>query len=432
MIPESRYRLTLRWKMTLGILLSFILLLPVVTLSLYFLREILREERQITELFAVRQADARKVLEKLDEIDRAEGSYLITLSKGDRVHLGTLVHSLEQTPLRDARSGMELYQTSMESLFTIIEVEKNVDPYRDVERKVERFQQELGRLIDRANRQKDPASRQRYYLEVQEFLRSFEDTVRQMETEGDPQKTNLIRRMKNARGEILRIAQSVERKSTAEIAAGRSRIAAMSNQARKYILSMILVTLLLGFAWILILPKRIAISIHRITNLLRRTELGSLDIPPAPEGSDELGELGRQLNRFVEEIRVFDRLKTEKIQEGENRMRALTGCIDALVFFVNDSFQVIFANDRLLSTFGLNRDRTRKEAFKALSANRELQGLVKDLSEGGKETQGKQVTLATGDGDTADFRVASGKVRNSRGEVRQILVALKPVPAKLS
>ncbi|MBI4161523.1 MAG: PAS domain-containing protein [Acidobacteria bacterium] len=429
-------RLPLRWKMTLGILISFILVLPVVALSLYFLRDILQLERRIIEVLGARQADARAMVQRVEALGRAETLYLITREDRSRTDLREHLAVLEEiaarspagqdpygAPLRTAQPPLERYRASLDSLVRIIEVEKNVDPYRDAEVKVRRFREELDRVLARADREADPVRRQEHFHRAQEFLRSFENALLAMETRDDPQKAALVHDLQGAREEVRRVAEQAEGDSTSEIDAQRRRIASLSNRARKNIFSMILVTALLGLAWILVLPRRIAVSIHRITNLLRRGEQGNLNLPRAPEGSDELGELGFHLNRFLDTVRQYDRLKAERIREADNRLRALAAAVEEVVLFVDDSFRIVFANDRLPAVFGREPD----DAQRTLAGNPDLQTLIRGVLRDGEEASRKRLTLTTGDGTARGFQVACNPVRDHRGEVRQVLISLKPL-----
>ena len=143
---------------------------------------------------------------------------------------------------------------------------------------------------------------------------------------------------------------------------GRARQLAAWGQ-RNIITVLLLVVVLLAVL-VGILPGRLVMSVKRMANALNRAEQGSLDVHVDVETRDELGQLGRQLNRVFTRLREFDERKAGRIKMLEHRFRLLAQDIAEGVLVVDRTPNIIFANPAIEPLLGMPGDEATGRALK--------------------------------------------------------------------
>ncbi len=115
----------------------------------------------------------------------------------------------------------------------------------------------------------------------------------------------------------------------------------------------VLLVVLVVLVWLLVvLPRRAVLPIKRITNSLLRTEEGELNVRVKLDSRDELGQLARRLNRSFARLREFDNRKADRILQLERRFRLLLNDISEGVIIVNRIPNVVIANPAMESLLG--------------------------------------------------------------------------------
>ncbi len=68
---------------------------------------------------------------------------------------------------------------------------------------------------------------------------------------------------------------------------------------------------------------------------------------------DELGDLGRHLNRFVRELREFDRIKVERMRAYQQQVSYLAEAVNKGILVVSRENKITFANSTFRQSFAL-------------------------------------------------------------------------------
>lgn len=118
----------------------------------------------------------------------------------------------------------------------------------------------------------------------------------------------------------------------------------LSAWGQRNIVTALLITVAVLIWLVIILPQQIVLPVKRIANALRRAEQGDLTTRINVPTKDEIGSLARQLNRLFARLREFDNRKTERIQLLERRFRLLAGDISEGVLVVDRTPKLLYAN----------------------------------------------------------------------------------------
>jgi PAS domain-containing protein len=124
----------------------------------------------------------------------------------------------------------------------------------------------------------------------------------------------------------------------------RRRGQQLSAWGQRNIITALLITIAL-LAWLVTaLPRRAVLPVKRIANALRRAEGGDLSGRISVTGNDEIASLARRLNRLFARLREFDDRKSERIQLLERRFRTLANDISEGVILFDRTPKILFAN----------------------------------------------------------------------------------------
>lgn len=118
----------------------------------------------------------------------------------------------------------------------------------------------------------------------------------------------------------------------------------LSAWGQRNIVTALLITVAVLIWLVIVLPQQIVLPVKRIANALRRAEQGDLTTRINVPTNDEIGSLARQLNRLFARLREFDNRKTERIQLLERRFRLLAGDISEGVLVVDRTPKLLYAN----------------------------------------------------------------------------------------
>jgi len=138
----------------------------------------------------------------------------------------------------------------------------------------------------------------------------------------------------------------------------RKRARTLAAWGQRNIATVLLIVLVVLVWLVVTLPNRAVLPVKRIVNALRRVEEGDLDVRIKVRSRDELGELARQLNRSFARLSEFDERKVNRILHLERRFRLLINDISEGVLVVDRVPNIVLANAPMEGLLGC----TTKEA----------------------------------------------------------------------
>ena len=182
-------------------------------------------------------------------------------------------------------------------------------------------------------------------------------------------------------------------------------------------------SLLLG----LYLPRKIVIPIRRLTNLIKRAQEEEFRINIDVTSNDEIGELGRFINRMMDQIRVFDDLKVRKINEERRRLEVLSNLLREGVILVDGDGRVCGINAAALDCFGLSQSDVEGRSIKEIPLDGPLRQALLRSVDAHERFHDSIITLPPSDGSTQLRKIAlsTAFVRDENGEIMSIVCVLR-------
>ncbi|MGH8064326.1 MAG: PAS domain-containing protein [Candidatus Entotheonellia bacterium] len=178
-------------------------------------------------------------------------------------------------------------------------------------------------------------------------------------------------------------------------------------------------SLLLG----LYLPPKIVVPIRKLTNLIKRAQEEEFRINIAVASNDEIGELGRLINRMMDQIRIFDDLKVRKITEERRRLEVLSNLLREGVILVDCDGRVCCINPAALDFFGLSQSDVEGRSLKEIPLDQPVRQALLRSVDAHERFHDNVIALMPSDSGTQRRKIAlsTAFVRDENGEIMSIV-----------
>src|SRR5918996_123258 len=347
------------------------------------------------------------------------------------VYLGRLNHEVQEVLKNDilfARAGEAMKIFFLETR----RAEKNYLVFGQ-ERDIREYEFFLAKLKEALQDGKEAARKDETrdkYRAIEQHLQQYEQLFARLLTLS-PEAGDERRRVSQELGEvgqgISTLADEIADAKWAEIemhAHDADRIETVAKRNMGIILAFTgISSLLLG----LYLPRKIVVPIRRLTNLIKRAQEEDFRVSFDVTSNDEIGELGRFINRMMDQIRVFDDLKVRKITEERRRWEVLSNLLREGVILVNGDGRVCGINPAALAFFGLSQSDVEGRSIKEIPLDEPFRRALLRSVDAHERFHDHIIALMPPDSSTQLRKVAlsTAFVRDENGEIMSIVCVLR-------
>jgi PAS domain S-box-containing protein len=182
-------------------------------------------------------------------------------------------------------------------------------------------------------------------------------------------------------------------------------------------------SLLLG----LYLPRKIVVPIRKVTKLIKRAREEDFRINIDVTSNDEIGELGRFINRMMDQIRVFDDLKVRKITEERRRLEVLSNLLREGVILVDSDGRVCCINPAALDFFGLSQSDVEGRSLKEIPLDEPFRQALLRSVDAHERFHDSVIALMPSDSGTQlrKITLSTAFVRDENGEIMSIVCVFR-------
>jgi PAS domain S-box-containing protein len=192
-------------------------------------------------------------------------------------------------------------------------------------------------------------------------------------------------------------------------------------------------SIILGFTGIsslllgLYLPPKIVVPIRKLTNLIKRAQEEEFRINIDVTSHDEIGELGRFINRMMDQIRIFDDLKVRKITEERRRLEVLSNLLREGVILVDSDGRVCCINPTALDFFGLSQSDVEGRSLKEIPLDQPIRQALLRSVDAHERFHDSVITLMPSDSGTQlrKITLSTAFVRDENGEIMSIVCVFR-------
>ena len=199
------------------------------------------------------------------------------------------------------------------------------------------------------------------------------------------------------------------------------------DEANRYLITLVLITLVYIAVMCLVLPTRLVRPLGHFSSVMKRAASGQLEVRARVVGDDEMAQLGANLNQMIEQIRIFDDLKRNRIHEDQGRIHFLANLLPYPVACVDTHMRLEFANRVFCRVFGLKpgfEDKLLPHLLAGPDADRLIEHFDAVILRRRPVSEVPlSLTHATG---TTDYLLTIDIGRNRAGAISHLMVQLRP------
>jgi PAS domain S-box-containing protein len=350
------------------------------------------------------------------------------------VSLGRLNNEVQDALMRDllfARAGEAIKIYFLETR----RAEQNYLVFGQ-DRDIKEYEFFLGKLQE-ALREGKGVTRQettldKYHL-VEQYLQQYEQIFARLLTvpsEARDEIRHVSEELSEVGHRISTLADEIADAKWAEIAMqaqDASRIEAVAKRNMGMILAFTgMSSLLLGLYW----PRKIVNPMRRLTALLKRVQEEEIRVNLEVTTNDEIGELGRLINRMMDQVRVFADLKSRKIT-AERRLEVLSNLLEEGVILADDNGQVYAMSAAALDFFGLSQSDVAGRSLKEIPLDEPFRRVLLRGVDAHEQFHDSVLSLLPSDSGTQMRRMvfSTAFVRDENGEVMSLICVFRELTA---
>ena len=112
---------------------------------------------------------------------------------------------------------------------------------------------------------------------------------------------------------------------------------------------------------------------------------------------DEFGNMGSWLNRFIQQMKEFDRIKVERLRASQQKLAALSEMCDRAIVVLSDEMKIIFVNSHFKNLLNIGEKNIMGIPVGSVIENEKLEKALDDLDQKPKNQILKDVKVKAGD-----------------------------------
>jgi len=345
--------LSIHWKIAISILFAFIIILPSVSMSLFYFTSFLSKLTVITDVDVRLGRMATELSLTMLDIRRSERNFRMFGGRSERESAERLIahadsvlgqaHLIapasEKELIDELRGHLEIYSNSFNMLVEHIgryPPETAVQQKTRLSRSLNEFQAAYRSILSRLE-QASADKRDSILAEAVKSLDIFSLDLAEPPSQGG-QPLYIQDNLDRSSRDFLSMAHLLAERSWENMQDHKEESLRIDARAKRNIITVLILTGIVGVFMVVVLPRIIMRPITLLSRTLKKAQDGDFKAITPVQFHDEIGELARSYNNLIERFRRFDELKTQKIA---SQKRAFDRFIENL-----DTPACILAKDR--------------------------------------------------------------------------------------
>jgi PAS domain S-box-containing protein len=420
------YRLSIRAKLTLILIVVPLVIIPFVAISLHYNNisyNTIQGMRNYSGLVRICETISflnLKIDGNVKNYTVLRDSNIVNETKEDIATLTQLAKDGMkfgyQEEFEKVIGNIEKYSLLLDSLKMIVSQEEI--PSTRIARGIEKYKKQYDELMAKIVLSRTESERDSLMGELKKVSRSLDVSNIFPEKEKNPKKTRIVRLLESSTSNIDIINGSILEESKEKIKEYTTLGERAASQGARNIWVVLILTLGFIVYLIIVLPERIVIPIKRFAKIVKQIEKGDLNVSIKGFSRDEIGELVSHFSRMISQVRKVDGLKTQKILESERKFRFLINSISEGVIVLNDELWILTVNKPAMKIAGIESEEVEERSLGGLES---LSGLKERLEK--LFTTGEKVNDLNFKGiDGKEYIIKVWPVRDAAGKATGVIL----------
>lgn len=134
------------------------------------------------------------------------------------------------------------------------------------------------------------------------------------------------------------------------------QVKSIIGETRRNMLITLIITFLGTILLSLVVPGKIAMPFKKINDAVRELQDCNFDVSIYYDQDDEIGELARELNKMIINMKRFEQLRTDRISVEHRKFDTLANMIKKNIMIANAKGELIYMNNPMYATLELQSD----------------------------------------------------------------------------
>lgn len=364
--------MSLRRRITFAILATFVLILPSVSLSLFYFSSLLEEINIIIEQDVKLERIASNLSVTMLDIRRYERNYRIFGSSTERESVEKLVADAEsilkstyeiapdteKELAKELSDHLTIYSNSFSMLVEHISQNPPEDRIKKIRTRLSKsfsdFQSKYRDILTKLD-EATAAERDSIIANATQSMEALSlDRLINIETSSDEsvQPSYIQENLDNSSQAFLDTAHNLAEESREKMNIHKNESLHIEARAKRNIISVLILTGIICIFMATSLPKKIVRPITSLNQILKKAGEGDFKAQAQTLTNDEIGDLARSYNLVIERLRLYDDLKTQKISSQKRILDRLLENLQTPVCILTANLSTFFYNTPFASIFG--------------------------------------------------------------------------------
>lgn len=134
------------------------------------------------------------------------------------------------------------------------------------------------------------------------------------------------------------------------------QVKAIIGETRRNMLITLIITFLGTILLSLVVPGKISMPFKKINDAIRELQDVNFDVSIYYDQDDEIGELARELNKMIVNMKKFEQLRTDRISVEHRKFDTLANMVKKNIMIANAKGELIYMNNPMYSTLEMQSE----------------------------------------------------------------------------
>jgi HAMP domain-containing protein len=134
------------------------------------------------------------------------------------------------------------------------------------------------------------------------------------------------------------------------------QVKAIIGETRRNMLITLIITFLGTILLSLVVPGKIAMPFKKINDAVRELQDVNFDVSIYYDQDDEIGELAKELNKMIKNMKKFEQLRTDRISVEHRKFDTLANMVKKNIMIANAKGELIYMNNPMYATLEMQSD----------------------------------------------------------------------------
>ncbi len=127
-------------------------------------------------------------------------------------------------------------------------------------------------------------------------------------------------------------------------------------ETRRYMLWALIITFLTTIVISLVIPAKISLPFKKINDAVRELQDCNFDVSIYYNQDDEIGELAKELNKMIRNMKIFEELREDRISVEHRKFDILANMIKRNVLIANARGELIYLNNQMYKILNIDSE----------------------------------------------------------------------------